>query len=102
MTSQPNQISLSFAKRWRIYFAERFPPHKHGILVAAFVIGLMAYSSRLHGHETHLASVLAAIIITFLFFLQLRVLDEFKDFEDDARWPSCRRKNLLLYTLRAA
>lgn len=96
-------ITLSFAARWRIYFAERFPPLQHGVLISAFVIGAMAYSARLHGHAGFPAwpPVLSAMIVTFLFFLQLRILDEFKDFEDDARWRPYRPVPRGIVTLRA-
>lgn len=94
---------LSFAKRWQIYFSERFPPMQHGTLITAFVIGAQAYSARLHGHPhfPSLAAILGAILVTFLLFLQLRILDEFKDFEDDARWRPYRPVPRGIVTLRA-
>lgn len=96
------KTNLGFAARWHIYFSERFPPLQHGTLIAAFVIGAMAYSARLHGHDfPRLAPVLYAFIATFLFFLQLRILDEFKDFEDDARWRPYRPVPRGIVTLRA-
>jgi len=98
-----NRPDLSFTARWRIYFSERFPPLQHGTLIAVFVIGTMAYSARLHGHPDFpgLEPILLAFIITFLFFLQLRILDEFKDFEDDARWRPHRPVPRGIVTLRA-
>jgi len=83
---------LNFATRWRIYFSERFPPLQHGTLITAFVIGAMGYSARLQGHAHFpgVMPILSAIIVTILFFLQLRIFDEFKDFEDDARWRPYR------------
>ena len=95
--------ALTFAARWRIYFTERFPPLQNGVLIAAFVIGAMAYSARLHGHAGFpgLLPVLSAAVITFLLFLQLRILDEFKDFEDDARWRPYRPVPRGIVTLRA-
>src|SRR5512138_2423878 len=94
---------VSFARRWQIYFSERFPPLQHGTLITAFVIGAQAYSARLHDHPHFpgLASILCAILVTFLLFLQLRILDEFKDFEDDARWRPYRPVPRGIVTLRA-
>lgn len=97
------KTTLSFSARWRIYFSERFPPLQHGVLIAAFVIGSMAHGARLHGPADFPspATILPAFIITFLFFLQLRILDEFKDFEDDARWRAYRPVPRGIVTLRA-
>ncbi len=95
--------NLGFTTRWRIYFSERFPPLQHGVLIAAFVIGAMGYSARLQEHPGFpgLTPILCAFVTTFLFFLQLRVLDEFKDFEDDARWRPYRPVPRGVVTLRA-
>lgn len=97
------KTTLSFTARWSIYFAERFPPLQHGALIAAFVAGLMTYSARLYGHTDlpGLMPFLPAFVITFLLFLQLRILDEFKDFEDDARWRPYRPVPRGIVTLRA-
>jgi 4-hydroxybenzoate polyprenyltransferase len=102
-TPLTQETNLSFVARWRIYFSERFPPLQHGTLIAAFVLGAMAYSARLQGHTGFpgLAPILCAFVVTFLFFLQLRILDEFKDFEDDARWRPYRPVPRGLVTLRA-
>jgi len=97
------KANLNFTERWQIYFSERFPPLQHGILIAAFVIGAQAYSAQLHGHHhiPGLAALLSAILVTFLLFLQLRILDEFKDFEDDARWRPYRPVQRGVVTLHA-
>lgn len=98
------QVStLSFAARWRVYFAERFPLLLHGVLVLAYVCGAIAYSARLHGQESLPGTmpVLLAFIISLLLFLQLRVLDEFKDSEDDARWRPYRPVPRGIVSLRA-
>lgn len=94
---------LGFVTRWRIYFAERFPLLLHGVLVLAYVCGVMAYSVRLHGHDSFpgAAPILLASFITLLLFLQLRVLDEFKDFDDDARWRPYRPVPRGVVSLRA-
>jgi len=93
---------MSFATRWRIYFSKRFPPLQHGTLITALVVGAQGYSARLHGHAHFpgAAAILSAIVITFFFFLQLRILDEFKDFEEDARWRPYRPVPRGIVTLR--
>jgi 4-hydroxybenzoate polyprenyltransferase len=88
---KPRDQDLSFGSRWRIYFKERFPPLQHGLVTAGFAFGTIAYSARLTGVAFPTpAAFLSVFISTFLFFLQLRILDEFKDFEDDSRWRPYR------------
>lgn len=78
--------------RWWIYQRERFPIVAHGMLIAAFSVSAMGLSSLLRG-QTHLPALptlAAGFCSSFLFFLQLRITDEFKDFEDDLRYRPYR------------
>jgi 4-hydroxybenzoate polyprenyltransferase len=73
--------------RWWIYQRERFPILAHGPLIAAFSLSAVCCSSLLRG-EVSLPSALSTVVAfgtAFLFFLQLRIADEFKDAEADAR-----------------
>lgn len=74
--------------RWWTYQAERFPLFKNGLLVAAFSACAVLFTSMLTGTEAGLAwpQFLAAFVVCLLFFLQLRLADEFKDAEEDARY----------------
>jgi 4-hydroxybenzoate polyprenyltransferase len=75
-----------------IYQSERFPIFAHGLLIAAFSVSAMGLSSLLRG-QTHLpplGTVAAGFASSFLFFLQLRITDEFKDADDDARYRPYR------------
>ena len=78
--------------RWVIYQRERFPLSAHAPLVAAFSASAVCFSSLLRGHAV--APSPAALVVAFttslLFFLQLRIADEFKDCEDDARFRPYR------------
>jgi len=78
--------------RWWIYQRERFPLLSHGILIALFSLSAVAYSRFLieSGSRPTPRELLAAFVGTFMFFLLLRIADEFKDFEDDARYRSYR------------
>lgn len=77
--------------RWWVYQRERFPLAAHGPLIFAFSLSAMSYSALLRG-ETRLqpVAIVVAFITALLFFLQLRIADEFKDAEDDARWRPYR------------
>jgi len=80
--------------RWWIYLQERFPPVKNGVLIAVFAASAVGYSALLVLQRlasfSLLGSMLIAFLILFIFFFQLRVCDEFKDYADDVRYRSYR------------
>lgn len=105
--------------RWIIYQRERFPFAAHAPLVAAFSLSAVSFSNLLriaeaHGPERTAAAVagygwlavpswrgvLAAYLTSLLFFLQLRIADEHKDCEEDARYRPYRPVPRGLVTLR--
>ena len=90
------------ANRWWIYQRERFPVAAHGPLIAAFSFSAISYSAlvRHAGHLPQLRSFLVAFISSFLFFLQLRIADEFKDFDEDSRYRPYRPVPRGLISLR--
>ena len=73
-------------ERLWIYQAERFPVFKHGIAIAAFALAGAALPSLLGGAAFDPWTGVVATAVTFLFFLQLRIADEHKDFADDSRY----------------
>ncbi len=89
-------------KRWVVYQRERFPLAAHGTLVAAFSTSAVCFSSLVRGNVAlpRPASLLVAFVTSLLFFLQLRIADEFKDFEEDARYRPYRPVPRGLVTLR--
>src|SRR5215212_510570 len=76
--------------RWWVYQRERFPVFGHGILILAFSSSAVSYSAMLRGEWPRVGSIVVAFVTCFLFFLQLRIADEFKDFEEDSRWRPYR------------
>lgn len=77
--------------RWWIYQNERFPLHAHGPLIAGFSACAVAFSSMLRGAPAPgWQSYLTAFGVCLLMFFQLRIADEFKDREEDARWRPYR------------
>jgi 4-hydroxybenzoate polyprenyltransferase len=90
------------ANRWWVYQRERFPVVAHGVLIAAFSFSAVSFSALLRG-EVALpspATAVTAFVTAFLFFLQLRLADEFKDFEEDSRYRPYRPVPRGLVTLR--
>ncbi len=77
--------------RWWIYQKERFPLFAHGPLIAAFSACAVSFSSLLRGAPAPTWPMfLTAFGVCLLMFLQLRIADEFKDAEEDARWRPYR------------
>src|SRR5256714_14643558 len=94
------------ANRWWIYQRERFPVIAHGLLIAAFSSSAVCFSALLRSQQIyrikipHPLSLLVAYATAFLFFLQLRIADEFKDFEEDSRYRPYRPVPRGLVSLR--
>ena len=93
---------LSVLARWWIYQRERFPLATHAPLIAAFSFCTLSFSMLARGHVAlpSLKAVLVAFATALLFFLQMRIADEFKDAEEDARYRPYRPVPRGLVTLR--
>ncbi len=77
--------------KWWVYQNERFPVMAHGPLIAAFSLSAVCFSTLLRdGGVPALSTILVAFTTSFIFFLQLRIADEFKDFEEDSRYRPYR------------
>lgn len=81
-----NETNLSFFRRLYIYQKERFPLLGHGLLVAAFSFSAISYSRICRGVEgfVSLKTFLVGAFTTVSLFFLVRILDEFKDREEDA------------------
>ncbi len=88
--------------RWWIYQKERFPLVAYGPLIAAFSFAAVGYSALARGSASWPGwrQTAVAFVTSLLFFLQLRLADEFKDFEDDSRHRPYRPVPRGLITLR--
>lgn len=78
--------------RWWIYQRERFPIFGHGPLILAFSFSAVSFSWLLRSESGWPAwrGAATAFGCCFIFFLQLRIADEFKDFEEDSRFRPYR------------
>jgi len=90
------------ATRWWTYQGERFPLVTHAPLIAAFSFCTLSFSAMARGHLQipGARAIVVAFASAFIFFLQLRVADEFKDFADDARYRPYRPVPRGLISLR--
>ncbi len=81
---------MSEAGRWWTYQRERFPLARNGLLIAVFSFSAVSFSAVLRGGRPDWRSFLVAFLTSLAFFMQLRIADEFKDFEDDSRYRAYR------------
>lgn len=86
--------------RWWTYQKERFPLVAHGPMVIVFCLSAMLFSSLQTGELPELPRIIAAAVSTIILFFQLRVADEFKDFDADARYRPHRPVPRGLVSLR--
>lgn len=94
--------STTILARFWVYQAERFPVLGHGTLIAAFSFSAISFSMLLRGETgwPGAGTMLVGFSSAFLFFLQLRLADEFKDYEEDARYRPYRPVPRGLVSLR--
>jgi UbiA prenyltransferase family len=80
--------NTSFFRRFLTYQAERFPFLAHGLLIAAFSFSAIAYSRICRGVEGFIdfKTYGLGVFITVTLFFLVRIFDEHKDAEDDARY----------------
>jgi len=82
------QNEYPFYKRFLIYQKERFPFLAHGLMIASFTFSAVSYSRicrRLSGF-INWSDFLIGIFATVTLFFLVRIFDEFKDREDDAKY----------------
>ncbi len=78
-------------KRFWIYQSERFPIFSYGLMVFTFAFSAMSYSKILRGDfNFSLLTLLIGAMTSFGYFFLLRLFDEFKDAEDDAKYRPYR------------
>jgi 4-hydroxybenzoate polyprenyltransferase len=99
---EAGSLPQSAGNRWWIYQRERFPLAGHTPVIAAFSLAAVGYSILERGSSTLPGTrpIVVAFTCSFLFFLQLRLADEFKDFEEDRLYRPYRPVPRGLITLR--
>lgn len=78
-------------KRLWIYQGERFPFFSYGLMVLTFAFSAMSYSKILRGnYDFSVLTLIIGAMTSFGYFFLLRIFDEFKDAEDDAKYRPYR------------
>jgi len=85
LTMKPKESGFA---RFYQYQKERFPILGHGLLVAAFTFSAISYSRICRGAEGFVdgRTFFIGIFTTVSLFLLVRIFDEFKDAEEDAKY----------------
>ena len=106
---------MNFIKKWYIYQKERFPILMYGLYVFSIVIGTFFVSNEIcensyqnlfknnyQGDLLYYAMtqpapfavnwgiIIPMFIVAFLQFLMVRIIDEFKDYEEDCKYMPYR------------
>jgi len=86
--SNDEENNAHFLKRLFIYQKERFPILGHGLLVAAFSFSAVSYSRICRGAAGFVdwKTFATGVFTTVSLFFLVRIFDEFKDAEDDAKY----------------
>ena len=101
-------------KNFKIYLNERFPLGKNSFFVLIFTLSGYIYTSLLYNskimHPFYVKGIrvpmsfyriVPLFIIIFMFFLQLRITDEFKDYEEDLKYRAYRPVQRGIISLKA-
>ena len=90
---------MSLLPRLWIYQKERFPLLSYSVLVLALTVGVSGFASAGEGWPASWRLV-GAFVVAMGFFMLLRISDEFKDAEEDAKFRPYRPVPRGLITLR--
>jgi 4-hydroxybenzoate polyprenyltransferase len=72
-------------RRFGTYLGERFPPVEYAVAVGLFYFAASLTGARLVGARALTTATAAGLVTVFLVFLHLRLMDEVKDADHDAR-----------------
>ncbi|MEI6409446.1 MAG: UbiA family prenyltransferase [Bacteroidota bacterium] len=83
-------MNRSLLRRLWIYQSERFPLLVHGLLIAVFSFSAISYARLCRGARGFISWEIyaAGVFCTVTLFLLVRIFDEHKDAEDDAKYRS--------------
>ena len=108
------KLIIQNIKNFKIYLNERFPLGKNSIFVLIFTLSGYIFTGLLYNSKiiNQIFSkeikvpmpwhkIVALFIIIFMFFLQLRITDEFKDYEEDLKYRAYRPVQRGVITLKA-
>ena len=90
---------MGFIKKWYTYQKERFPVATYGIYIFSIVFGTFCFAID-KTYNPNWIMLLPMFAVAFLQFLMVRIVDEFKDYEEDAKYRPYRPVPRGLVTLK--
>ena len=100
-TKEKVEEKIGFFKKWYTYQKERFPVGVYGLYIFCIVFAVFCYCNYMNKiEEIKYWLLIPMFIFSFLQFLMVRIVDEFKDFEEDSKFRSYRPVPRGLVTLK--
>ena len=98
---------MNFLKKWYTYQKERFPIITYGLYCFCIVFGAFCFSNYYEASilnanldGANYLILIPMFIVGFLQFLMVRIIDEFKDYEEDCKYRAYRPVPRGLVTLK--
>lgn len=87
---------MSFFRKWYTYQKERFPLTTYGLYIFSIVFGTFCFATE----SKNWIMLIPMFVVALLQFLMVRIVDEFKDFEEDSKYRPYRPVPRGLVTLK--
>lgn len=87
---------MSFFRKWYTYQKERFPLTTYGLYIFSIVFGTFCFATE----SKNWIMLIPMFIVALLQFLMVRIVDEFRDFEEDSKYRPYRPVPRGLVTLK--
>ena len=98
---EKKEQKMNFFKRWYTYQKERFPVVIYGLYIFSIVFAIFCYSNYIECvDKPNFILLIPMFVFAFLQFLMVRIVDEFKDYEDDSKYRPYRPVPRGLITLK--
>lgn len=81
---------MSFLKKWYIYQKERFPLPIYCIYIFCIVFAIFCYSNYMGNLEINYYKLIPMFLVGILQFIIIRIMDEFKDYDEDCKYRPYR------------
>ena len=81
---------MNFLKKWYTYQKERFPVLVYGLYILCLTFATFFYNTKMLEIESNVGVFIVMFVVAFLQFLMVRIIDEFKDYDEDKKYRPYR------------
>ena len=81
---------MNFFKKWYTYQKERFPVLAYGLYILCLTFATFFYNTKMLEIESSVGVFIVMFVVAFLQFLMVRIIDEFKDYDEDKKYRPYR------------